>query len=69
MAISPFTGFPGGSVVKTPSVNVGDIEMQASSLGRPPGGGNHKPLQSSCQENPKGRGAWQATAHGLESQT
>ena len=56
-------------MVKTLSANVGDIEMQASSLGRPPGGGNRKSLQCSCQENPKGRGAWQATAHGLQSQT
>ena len=34
MAISLFMGFPGGSVVKTVSASVGDIEMQASSLGQ-----------------------------------
>ena len=29
--------------------------------GRCPGGGNSNPLQCSCLENPKVRGAWQAT--------
>ena len=31
--------------------------------GRPPGGGNGNPLQYSCLENPKDRGAWQAKIH------
>ena len=34
-------------------------------LGRSPGGGHCKPLQYSCLENPHGRGAWQATVHGV----
>ena len=34
MAISLFTGFSGGSVVKTVSAHVGYVEMQASSLGQ-----------------------------------
>ena len=34
-------------------------------LGRPPGEGNGNPLQYSCLENPMGRGAWQATVHGV----
>ena len=32
-------------------------------LGRFPGVGNGNPLQYSCQENPKDRGTWWATAH------
>ena len=34
-------------------------------LGRSPGGGNGKPLQCSCLENPMDGGAWRATVHGL----
>ena len=34
------------------------------------GEGNGNPLQHSCMENPKDRGAWQATVHGVaKSQT
>ena len=32
---------------------------------RSPGGGHGHPLQYSCLENPKDRGAWQATVHGV----
>ena len=34
-------------------------------LGSYPGEGNSNPLQYSCLENPVGRGAWQATVHGV----
>ena len=34
-------------------------------LGRSPGEGNGNPLQYSCLENPKNRGAWQATVPGV----
>ena len=38
--------------------------------GRSPGGGNGKLLQYSCLENPKDRGAWRVTLHGVtKSQT
>ena len=38
--------------------------------GRPPGGGNGNPLQSSCLGKPMDRGAWWATIHGVtKSQT
>ena len=37
-----------------------------SLLGRSPEGGNGNPLQYSCLENSKDRGAWQATIHGFE---
>ena len=32
-------------------------------LGRSPGEGNGNPLQYSCLENPRDRGAWRVTAH------
>ena len=54
--------FPGGSVVKNPPANVGDVGL-IPGLGRSPGEGNGNPLQYSCLENPMNRGAWQATVH------
>ena len=33
--------------------------------GRSPGGGHGNPLQYSCLENPRDRGAWQAAVHGV----
>ena len=60
---------PGGTVVKNPPANAGDMGS-ISGFGRPPGGGHGNPLQSSCLENPMDRGAWQATVHGVaRSQT
>ena len=44
--------------------NVGDVGSVPGS-GRSPGGGNGNPLQDSCWENSKDRGAWQATVHGV----
>ena len=35
-------------------------------LGRVFRPGNGNPLQYSCQDNPKDRGAWQAIIHGLQ---
>ena len=55
-----------GSVVKNPPSNarntgdVGEADL-IPGLGRSPGRENGNPLQYSCQENPMGRGAWQAT--------
>ena len=46
-------GFPGGTVVKKLSVNVGggrDVGL-IPGLGRSAGGGNSNPLQYSCLEN------------------
>ena len=53
-------------MVKNPPANAGDREDTGliPGLGRSPGGGHGNPLQSSCLENPMGRGAWQATVHG-----
>ena len=59
-------GFPGGSVVKSQSVNAGGTTDVGSipGSGRSPGGGLGNPLQYSCLENPTGTGAWRATVHG-----
>ena len=54
-----YMSFPGGSVVKNPSVNIGDADS-IPGLGRSPGEGNGNPLQYSCLGNPMDRGAWQA---------
>ena len=62
-------GFPGGSVVKNPPANAGDVGSIPGLEGSP-GEGNGNPLQYSCLENPTDRGAWQATVHGVaESDT
>ena len=56
-------GFPGGTGGKEPTCQCRDIRDADSilGLGRSPGGGHGNPLQYSCLENPKDRGAWQAT--------
>ena len=52
-------------MVKNPPANVGDVRGVGSipGLGTFPGGGHGNPLQYSCLENPRDRGAWQATVH------
>ena len=50
-------GFHGGSAVKNPPANAGDMSSVPRS-GRSPGEGNGNPLQCSCQRNPMDRGAW-----------
>ena len=54
-------------VVKNPPANVGDTGDLGliSGLGRSPAEGNSNPLQYSCLENPRDRGAWWATVHGV----
>ena len=61
---SAWMGFLGGSVVKNPPANAGDMGLISGS-GRSPRGGNDNPLPYSCLENPTDRGAWQATIHGV----
>ena len=60
-------GFPGGSVIKDLPANAGDAGDSGSipGLERSPGVGNGNPLQSSCLENSKDRGAWWATVQGV----
>ena len=57
--------FLGGSVVKNPPANAGDLGLIPGSGGSP-GEGNGNPLQYSCLGNPMDRGAWWATVHGVE---
>ena len=54
-------------MVKNPPANVGDTGDLGliSGLGRSPAEGNGNPLQYSCLENPRDRGAWWATVHGV----
>ena len=52
--------FPGGSDGRESANRAGDLGLIPGS-GRSPGEGNHNPLQYSCLENPKDRGAWRAT--------
>ena len=59
--IKLYMGFPGGSVVKNLPANAGDAALIP--VGRSPAGGNGNPLQYSCLEIPKDRGAWQAMVH------
>ena len=56
--------FPGGSMVKNPPKNAGDLGS-VFGLGRSPGGGNGNSLQYSCLGNAMGRGAWWVTVHGV----
>ena len=60
-------GFSGGSAVKNPPANAGDVRDTGSmpGLGRSPGEGNANPLEYSCLENPRDRRAWRATVYGV----
>ena len=63
------SGFPGGSVVKNPPANAGDMGLIPGS-GRSPGEGNGNPLQYTCLGNPMARKALWTTLHGIaKSQT
>ena len=55
-------GFPGGSVVKNPPANAGEVGS-VRELRRSPGLGNGKPFQYSCLGNPMDGEAWKATVH------
>ena len=60
-------GFPGGSAVKHPPVNEGDVSSIPGS-GRSLREGNGNPPQYSCLGNSIDRGAWQATVHGVTTE-
>ena len=51
--------------VKASAYNVGD-QGSIPGMGRSPGVGNGNPLQYSCLENPRDRGAWWATSMGCK---
>ena len=57
-------GFPGGSDGQESACNTGDQGL-ISELGRSSREGNGNPLQYSCLENSKDRGAWRAMVHGV----
>ena len=58
---------PGGAVIENLPANAGDAGDAGliPGSGRSSGGGNGNPLQYSCLENPKDRGAWRAAVHGV----
>ena len=56
--------FPGSSVGKNSPANTGDTGSIPGS-GKSPGEGHGNPLQYACLENPKDRGTWWATVHGV----
>ena len=56
--------FPGGSVVKNPTVNAGDMGS-IPGLRRSPEEGNGNRLHYSCRDNPMDRRAWGAIVHGV----
>ena len=57
-------GFPGGSLVKNPPANTGDMGLIPVSR-RSPEEANGSPFQYSCLGNLMDRGTWQATVHGV----
>ena len=52
-------------MVKNPPAIAGDMRDSISipGSGKSPGGGHGNPLQHSCLENAKDRGAWRAKIH------
>ena len=58
-------GLPCSLSGKESACNVGD-QGSIPGLARSPGGGRGDSLQSSCLENPMGRGAWQAAVLRVE---
>ena len=63
-----FTGFPGGSVVKNLPANAVDSGL-VSGLEKSSEEGNGNPLQYSCLGNPRDRGDWWATVHGVTKES
>ena len=57
-------GFPDDSDGKESACNAEDMDL-IPGLGRFPGGEHGNSFQYSFLENPHGRGAWQATVHGV----
>ena len=55
---------PGGSVVKNPPANAGEMGLIPGER-RSPGERNGNPLQYSCLGNPVDRGAWRAAVRGV----
>ena len=61
-SLSSTWGFPGGSIIKNPSANAGDMgSIPWSEISPKEGNGN--PLQYSCLGNPMDRGAYHSWGH------
>ena len=60
----PSLGFPGGTLVKNPPANAGDMGS-IPGLEKSPGVGKGNPFQYSCLENSMDRGAWKTAVHGV----
>ena len=58
----------GGSVVKNPPANTGDVDSSPG-LGRCPGERNGNSLQYSCRGNPRDWRVWWATVHGITKES
>ena len=61
-------GFLSSSVLKNLLANAKDMILTPG-WGRSPGEGNGNPLQYSRLENPRDRGAWRATVHGVAKES
>ena len=64
VGIGPLSHFLGGSAVRNPPANAGDVSS-ISGLGRSSGEGNGNSLQYYGLGNPVDKGVWRATAHGI----
>ena len=60
----PSLGFPGGTLVKNPPANAGDMGS-IPGLEKSPGVGKGNPFQYSCLENSMDRGAWKTAVCGV----
>ena len=65
---SQLLGHFGGSVLKNPPANSGDMDL-IPWLERSLGEVNGNPFQCSCLGNPMDRGAWQAIVHGIAKES
>ena len=63
--IIPCEDFLGGSEIKNPPANAGDMGS-VPGLERSSGEGNGNPLQYFCLKNSTDRGAWWAPVHGVK---
>ena len=61
-------GFLGGSTVKNPPANAGNVSSIPGSE-RPLGEGNDNPLHYSCLENSMHKGAWWAIVYGVAKES
>ena len=64
----PWASLVAQTVRKKSACNAGSPSSIPGS-GRSPGAGDGNPLQYSCLENPKDKGAWRATVHGSHKES